>query len=68
MDYYKSIQKATMDLNKWLQDANRPSWPSFCRNMTMTYGFTRKRMEKLLRENWPNLDIDKHDELVKVDA
>lgn len=43
---------------KWLRDDERESWPSFCQQMLLLYGFRRKRMEGILKEAYPMIRIN----------
>ena len=69
MDYYKANRDALNDLNKWIQDLNRPSWVSFCRTIGLKYGFAPRKMIKFLKEHYPMFAIDEQNgELVAAEG
>jgi hypothetical protein len=58
MDYYKMVAKASLDVQNWVVDDNRPKWESFCRSMLTKYGFSPKKIEQILTQMYPQLSIE----------
>lgn len=57
VDYYEKSRRAAIDLNGWVGNETRGLWSEFVRVITLRYGFSRLKMERMLKDNYPLFSI-----------
>jgi len=55
--YYNNLRKAALDLEAYLRKAIREPWSGFVLTMMKRYGFSSKKMKKMLEEMYPEVVV-----------